>query len=73
MSISPGNKANKVAAGELTKHCLRIIAFMKVLLKETAKILDGSFLIASDDGILPSVNIGLSCSKLIDNYLVYLS
>jgi len=27
---------------------------MKMLLKETAKILDGSFLIASDYGILPS-------------------
>ncbi len=37
---------------------------MKMLLKETAKILDGSFLIASDDGILPS-------SKDIENFVSF--
>jgi hypothetical protein len=47
---------------------------MKMLLKETAKILDGSLLIASDDGILPSSkDIEMSRSKSIDNKLAYLS
>lgn len=54
MSISSVSQVNMFAVGKLTRYCLRIIAFMKMLLKETAKILDGSFLIPSDHGVLPS-------------------
>jgi hypothetical protein len=70
MSISPGAMVNRVAVGK-SKNCLRIVAFMKMLLKETAKILDGSFLIASNDGILPSETIKTSCSRTIIAWRTY--
>lgn len=67
MSISPGYEVNRVAIYKLPKYCLRIIAFVKMLLKEAAKVFNSSLLVTSDNGILPSERVRTSRSNSVGN------